>query len=186
MLSGSGGKRNQWLQQSAGEPTKPGSATLRFCSLPRCPAKRTQASRSRVASWCINLPTSGGDEVRIGARRLVALVAPGLVRGPRLALAEELQRLGARLIAQHLALKMRGDGEDFQPVLLGEIDALLGVGRGAGVGVALAQVQLPARFFPAVEAGVRDELDPARLRHVAELAADQADLVVRPLAEAVS
>ena len=34
-LTGSGGNRKKWLQQWAGEPTKPGNATLRFCSLPR-------------------------------------------------------------------------------------------------------------------------------------------------------
>ncbi len=92
------------------------------------------------------------DEVRVGARRVVALVAPRLVRRPRLALAEELQRLGARLVAQHLALEVRGDGKDLQPVFLRQVDALRGVGGGAAVGVALAQVQLPACLLPAVEA----------------------------------
>ncbi len=125
-----------------------------------------------------------GDVIGIGARRLVALVAPGLVCLDRLA-ADELQRLGARLVAEGLALQVRGDGEDFQAVLLGQVDALLGIRLGAGVGVAAGQVELPARFFPAVEAGVLDELDPLLHRHVAELAADQADLVVRAFAVAV-
>ena len=105
-----------------------------------------------ACSW-ISLPTSSGTKYGIGARRLVALVAPGLVRRDRLA-ADELQRLGARLIAQGLALQVGGDGEDFQAVLLGQVDAFLGVGLGAGVGVALVEVEFPARFFPAVEAGV--------------------------------
>jgi hypothetical protein len=35
MLLGRGGKRKQWLQQWAGESTKPSTATLRFWSLPR-------------------------------------------------------------------------------------------------------------------------------------------------------
>ena len=125
-----------------------------------------------------------GNEVGIGARRLVALVAPGLVRGHRLA-ADELQRLGARLVAQGLALQVGGDGEDFQAVLLGQLDPLLGVRLGPGVGAAAVQVELPARLFPAVEAGVLEELQPLVHRHVAELAADQADLVVRSLAEAM-
>ena len=84
---GSGGNRNQWLQQWAGEPTKPGSATLRSCSLLKCPAKRTHASRSRCASLVDQLADFIGDEIRIGARRLVALVAPGLVGEPGFALA---------------------------------------------------------------------------------------------------
>src|SRR5262249_33648605 len=53
------------------------------------------------------------------------------------------------------------------------------------VAVAAAQVQLPARLLPAVEAGLGDEFQPVGLRHVAELAADQPDLVIRTLAETV-
>ena len=41
------------------------------------------------------------------------------------------------------------------------------------------------RLFPAVEAGVGDELDPLGLGHVAELAADQADLVVAAFADSM-
>ena len=37
MLLGSGGNRNQWLQQCAGLPTNPDIATLRFCNFDRCP-----------------------------------------------------------------------------------------------------------------------------------------------------
>src|SRR5262249_37426528 len=62
---------------------------------------------------------------------------------------------------------------------------LPGVGGGAVVGGAARQVQLPARLLPAVETGVADEPQPLLHRHVAELPADEADLVVRALAEAV-
>ena len=146
-------------------------------------ADARRAGRS-VACWWIELADFVGDEVRIGARRVVALVAPGLVGLDRLA-ADELKRLGARLIAQRLALQVGGDGEDFQAVLLRLVDALLGIGRGAGVGVAAAEVEFPAGFFPAVEAGFLHEFQPLVLRHVAELAADQADLMVGAFAEAV-
>src|SRR5262249_39671551 len=125
------------------------------------------------------------DVVRVGARRLVALVAPRLVRGPRLAGSDELERLGARLVAQRLSLKVDRDREDFQAVLLRQVDALLGVRLGAGVAAALAQVEFPARLFPAVEAGLLHELQPLAELDVAELAAHQADLVVRPFAEAM-
>ena len=185
MLDGSGGNRKKWLQQWAGEPTKPGTRHLAVLQLAEDsgPAARRRAGLWRACSW-ISLPTSSGHEIGIGARRLVALVAPGLVGRTGLA-ADELQRLGARLVAQRLALQMRGDGEDFQAVLLGQVDALLGIGLGAGVGVALAQVEFPAGFFPAVEAGVLHELHPFVHRHVAELAANQADLMIRALAEAM-
>src|SRR5262249_6147088 len=125
-----------------------------------------------------------GDVVRVGARRLVALVAPGLVRRYRLA-ADELQGLGAGLVAEGLPLQVGGDGEDLQAVPLGQVHALPGVGLGPLVGGATAQVQLPARLLPAVELGVLDELNPLVHRHVAELPATQPDLVVRPLAEAM-
>src|SRR5205807_1189575 len=59
---GSGGNRNQWLQQWAGEPTKPGRATLRSWSLLRCPANRTQAIRSFCDWSWISLPTSPGTK----------------------------------------------------------------------------------------------------------------------------
>ena len=72
-----------------------------------------------------------------------------------------------------------------RPCFLARSTRSFGVGGRAGVGVALAQVELPARLLPAVEAGVCDELDPLALGHVAELAADQADLVVGGLAVAV-
>ena len=78
-----------------------------------------------------------------------------------------------------------GDGEDFQAVLLGQVDAFLGVGLGAGVGVAAVEIEFPARLFPAVEAGLCDELEPFVHRHVAELAANQADLMIRSLAVAM-
>ena len=67
-----------------------------------------------------------GDEIGIGARRLVAFVAPGLVGGYCLA-ADELQRLGAGLVAQGLALQMGGDRENLQAVFLGQLDSFLGI-----------------------------------------------------------
>ena len=88
------------------------------------------------------------------------------------------------LPAARFAFKARGMKRS-ETVLLGEINALSGIGGGAGIGVALAQVQLPAGFLPAVEAGLLDEAQPLVHVHVAELAADQADLVVRALAVAV-
>ncbi len=127
-----------------------------------------------------------GDEVGVGTRRVVALVAPGLVGPARLGIAaQELEGLHARLIAQHLALKVSGDREDFQAVLLRQGHALLGVGGGAVFGVAAAEIQLPARLLPAVEASLRDELQPVCFRHIAELATHQTDLMIRQLAEAV-
>src|SRR5262245_5132683 len=126
------------------------------------------------------------DVHRVGARRLVARVAPGLVRLAGLGVwALEVERLGRRLVAEALALEVRGDRKDLQPVPLGQIDALLGVGGGPGVRVALAQVELPAGLLPAVEAGVLDELQPLAFGDIPELSADEADLVVRAFAEAV-
>ena len=61
-LVGSGGNRKKWLQQWAGEPTKPGSATLRSCNLPRKCASRTQLNKSLVACCWISLPTSSGTK----------------------------------------------------------------------------------------------------------------------------
>ena len=78
---------------------------------------------------------------------------------------------------------MAGHGENLQTVLAGQFDALLGVGLGPGVAGAALQVQLPACFFPAIEAGFLQELDPAVHRHVAELAAHETDLMVRGFAE---
>src|SRR5262249_849767 len=127
-----------------------------------------------------------GYEVRIGPGRLVALVAPGLVRRPGLTLLIEVQRAGAGFVAKNLALQVRGNGKDFQTVLLGEAEAFFRIPFRTGVAVALAEVQLPARLLPAVEAGVGEELDPLLHVHVAELAADQADLVVRPLTETMT
>src|SRR5262249_60692931 len=49
-----------------------------------------------------------GNEVRVGARRAVALVAPLLVGGAGLALADELERLGAGLAAEGLPLEGGG------------------------------------------------------------------------------
>ena len=58
------------------------------------------------------------DEIRVGPRRLVPAVAPGFVClagvGVR---AEEIERLSGRLVPEALALKVRGDGEDFEAVL---------------------------------------------------------------------
>src|SRR5882672_1947532 len=73
-----------------------------------------------------------GDEIGIGARRLVAFVAPGLVGGYCLA-ADELQRLGAGLVAQSLALQMGGDRKNLHAVLLGQLDSFLGISLGAGI-----------------------------------------------------
>src|SRR5262249_49989629 len=80
-----------------------------------------------------------------------------------------------------------GHREDFQAVLLRQVHALPGHGFGAGVSGALIQVEvrLPAGLFPAIEAGLLDELHPLVEVDVAELPADQADLMIRSLAEAV-
>src|SRR5262249_29873546 len=63
--------------------------------------------------------------------------------------------------------------------------ALLCVGRRPLLRVALAQVELPRRLFPPVEARLLNERQPVVHRHVAELPPHQPDLVIRPLAEAV-
>src|SRR5262249_22980476 len=112
------------------------------------------------------------------------LVAPGFVSGASLAL-DELQRLGAGFVAESLPLKVGGDGENLQPELFRQLHALPGVGFGAGVAGAAVQIEFPAGFFPAVEAGVLDEPEPLAHLHIAELAADQANLVVGSLAETV-
>src|SRR5256885_3732010 len=52
----------------------------------------------------------------------------------------------------------------------GQINPLLRIGLRVLVAAAAAQIEFPARFLPAVEAGVLDELHPLRHRHVAELA----------------
>src|SRR3954453_11959261 len=58
-----GGKRNQWLQQWAGEPTNPDIATLRFCNFDSAPAYRAHAIRSLNASAWISLPTFSGTNI---------------------------------------------------------------------------------------------------------------------------
>src|SRR5262245_30081058 len=45
-----------------------------------------------------------GDEIGVGAWRLIAFVAPLLVGGAGLSLADELQRLGAWFVTEGLAL----------------------------------------------------------------------------------
>src|SRR5262245_48636239 len=116
--------------------------------------------------------------IGIGAWRIVSLAAPGVVGLHGLA-AYELQGLGAGLIAQGLTLEMNSDSKDLQITLFGNLKAFPGVGLGSGVVVAAAEVELPAGFFPAVEAGVGNELDPSVHRHGTELATNQADLVIR-------
>ena len=72
-----------------------------------------------ACSW-MSLPTSSGTKygsVRGGCcpcRARTCSVSIGLA-------ADELQRLGARLVAESLALQVGGDGEDFQAVLLGQV-----------------------------------------------------------------
>src|SRR5205814_46630 len=97
----------------------------------------------------------------------------------------EVQRLGARLIAQRLPLQMRRDREDLQTVGSHQLHPLLRVRLRSPVVVAATQVQFPARLLPAIEARVGHELQPFALVHVAELASHQADLMKRPLAVAV-
>src|SRR5262245_37827294 len=127
-----------------------------------------------------------GHVHRVGPRRLVAPVAPRLVGFSRLRVRSlEVEALGRRLVAEALALKVRGDREDLEPVFLGQINAPFGVSGRALVGIALAQVEFPGCLFPAVEAGVLEELDPLAEIHVAELSANEADLVVGRLAEPV-
>ena len=121
---------------------------------------------------------------RIGPRRIVAGGAPLGIGFDRFA-AQKLQRLGGGLVAQGLALQMGGQREDFQAALLGLVDALLGIGLGAGVVGAAFEIQLPGGFLPAVEAGLGDPVEPLVLGHVAELAAHQADLMMRMLAAAM-
>ena len=154
IVAGSGGNRNQWLQQWAGEPTKPGSGDLAVLQLAEVPGAggRRRAGPSAPARGSACRPRRARSTDRCAAACCPCRARP-CTPATRLA-ADEVQRLGARLVAEHLALQVGGDGEDFQPVLLGQVDALLGVGGGAGVGVALAQVEFPARLLPAVEAGV--------------------------------
>src|SRR5262245_24153984 len=62
MLDGRGGNRKKCDQQCAGDPTKPGNATFRFCSLPRKCASRTVASRAFSFCLWIALATSSGTK----------------------------------------------------------------------------------------------------------------------------
>src|SRR5262249_2435164 len=112
--------------------------------------------------------------------------APRLVGRLRLALvAAEVERLGAGLVAEALALQVRRHREDLQAVPTGQLGAFLRIGRRPLVVVAAAQVELPAGLLPAVEAGLGDEREPVLLGDAAELAAHQADLMIRRLAEAM-
>ena len=121
--------------------------------------------------------------VRTGGR--ASLVAPFFVGSAGLPLADELQCLGAGLIAEGLPLQVNRDGEDFQSMFLCQFGALVGIGFRSGVGVAPAQIKFPRGLLPAVEPGLFHEVQPAVHRHIAELPANQTNLVVRTLAEPV-
>src|SRR5262249_48515119 len=84
--------------------------------------------------------------------------------------------------AERLTLQMCGDGENLQAVFLRQIDAFPGVCFGATIVTAAPQIQFPARLLPAIEAAFLQKLQPFVHRHVAELSADQANLMVGPLA----
>ncbi len=120
-------------------------------------------------------------EERIGPRRLIAGGSPARVGLDRFA-PEKLDRLGARLIPQCLALQVGGNRQNLQPAGLGFGNALCGVDFGPGIVAAAGQIEFPSGFFPAVEAGLGDPIEPGVLRHVAELSADEPDLMVRVLA----
>ena len=128
-----------------------------------------------------HLPDVIGHEVGVGPRRLVAGLSPGDVGLHRLA-ADELQRLRRWLVAERLPLQVRGDGEDFEATAFRLRDPRLGVGLGARVGVALGEVELPGGLFPAVEAARRQEVEPIVFGNVAELPANEPDLVMGVLA----
>src|SRR5437588_11511857 len=68
-------------------------------------------------------------------------------------------------------------------MLLGQVHSLLGVSLGPSIRAASVHVEFPARFLPAVESGLLDKFQPLIHRHIAELPANQADLVVRSVAE---
>src|SRR5438132_7343345 len=68
-------------------------------------------------------------------------------------------------------------------MFLSQLDPLLGISLGCSIGCAAIHIQLPTGFLPAVEAGVLQKLQPLIHRHVAELTANQPDLVVRSFAE---
>src|SRR5438128_1523669 len=78
---------------------------------------------------------------------------------------------------------MGGDRENLQAVFLGQLDSLLGISLGPSIRGATVHVEFPARFLPAVETGLLDKFQPLIHRYVAELPANQADLMVRSLAE---
>ena len=89
-----------------------------------------------------------GHKVRVGARWLMAAVAPCFVCLPRLSVGpHEVKRFGGWFIPQDLALKVGGYGENFQTVPFGEINPFLRVGGGACIGIAAAKVVFPLRFF---------------------------------------
>ena len=89
-------------------------------------ASRTQFTSAVGRLAMRDLADLGRDKERIGARRVVAGLAPPAVGFDRFA-AEELQRLGRRLVSQGLALQVAGDRKDFQSALLGGGHALFGV-----------------------------------------------------------
>ena len=113
----------------------------------------------------------------VGSRRFVGLT-PFLVGLDRLA-ADELQRLSGGLVSKRLALQMPGDGEDLKSPCLRFFNSLRGVsGRSLVIGTPI-ELQLPAGFLPAVEAGSRYKIDPFIVINISELPAHQANLVVR-------
>src|SRR5262249_42516815 len=108
-----------------------------------------------------------------------------LVRRSRFSRLQELQRLDARLITEHLTLQVRRDGEDFQPQFPGQVHPLAGIRCRPRIAVTAPQIQFPARLLPSIETRIADELQPLSLRHTAELPAHQPDLMVRGLAKAM-
>src|SRR5437867_1821697 len=85
------------------------------------------------------------------------------------------------LVPQHLALEMYGHGEDLEAAARGLLDALAGIGLRPGIVVGFGKIQLPAGLFPAVVAGLRNEVEPLVLGDVTELSSDEPDLVIRVL-----
>lgn len=124
-----------------------------------------------------NLGNFLGNKKRIGARRLVAGGAPTGVGFDRLA-PQELNGFGAWFVPQRLALQMAGQRKDFHAALLGLGHPFGGVGLGPGVVAAALQVEFPGGFFPAVESGLGDPVEPGVFRDVAKLAAHQSNLMV--------
>ena len=180
-------RREQEEDGSSNGPASRRSRARPPCGFAACrgrwPAARRPAGLARACSW-ISLPTSSGTKygsvrgglLPLSRQALYAARASPPMNCSVLALGSSPRAWPCRWVA---TVKIS------RPCFLARSTRSLAYASAPASVSHLSQVELPARFFPAVEAGVLEELDPFVHRHVAELAANQADLVIRSLAVAM-